>query len=282
MPRKPVLQPLSRPGEVNRGRSSCHISRSTSVLSMTGVRPISYPAGVVPEGRPVDRGRGVVRPGWSDRSHRPHRRRVTGRRGTLGWRLVFVINIPIAAVVIALSRKYNPESRDELATGRLDLSGAVLGSIGLGGLIYGLTEGPANGWTVITLASATVGVLLLVVFVVLEGRKPNPLLPLQLFKVRQFAASNLVTLAVYAALAGGLFLLPVQLQLVAGLSPMAAGAATLPITVMMLLLSARMGRLSTRIGPRIPMTIGPIVAGAAMILLTGVGKQELHGIGAVK
>jgi MFS family permease len=116
----------------------------------------------------------------------------------------------------------------------------------------------------------------LVVFVLVEGHKPDPLLPLGLFKVRQFSAANLVTFTVYAALAGALFLLPVQLQLVAGFSPVAAGAATLPITLMMLLLSARMGRLSARIGPRIPMTVGPVIAGLAMLWLTRVGAGATY------
>ncbi len=193
-----------------------------------------------------------------------------------GWRLVFLINLPIAALVILLSRKYIPESRDEHAIGRLDVSGASLASLGLGGLVYGLTEGPANGWSPVSVLITVTGVALMAIFVVLEGRKPDPLLPLGLFRVRQFTASNLVTFAVYAALAGGLFLLPVQLQLVAGFSPVAAGAATLPITVVMLLLSARMGRLSTRIGPRIPMTVGPIVAGSAMVWLSGIGAGSTY------
>jgi MFS family permease len=102
------------------------------------------------------------------------------------------------------------------------------------------------------------------------------LLPLGLFKEREFTAANLVTFAVYAALAGTLFLLPVQLQVVAGFSPVAAGAATLPITLVMLLLSARMGRLSARIGPRIPMTVGPIIAGVAMVWLTRVGAGATY------
>jgi MFS family permease len=115
-----------------------------------------------------------------------------------------------------------------------------------------------------------------VAFIVVESRKPDPLLPLGLFKEREFAAANLVTFAVYAALSGALFLLPVQLQVVAGFSPVAAGAATLPITVVMLLLSARMGRLSARIGPRLPMTIGPIIAGLAMVWLTRVGAGATY------
>jgi EmrB/QacA subfamily drug resistance transporter len=193
-----------------------------------------------------------------------------------GWRLIFLINIPIALVVIILSRRYIPESRDEMATGRLDIRGALLASCGLGLLVYGLTEGPANGWSTINIALTAAGTVLLVAFIVVEGRTPDPLLPLGLFRSRQFSASNLVTFAVYAALSGGLFLLPVQLQLVAGFSPVAAGAATLPITVIMLLLSARMGRLSARIGPRIPMTVGPIVAGGAMLWLSRIGAGSTY------
>lgn len=197
-----------------------------------------------------------------------------------GWRLVFLINLPIAVAVIVLSHRYIPESRDEQATGRVDVPGAVLASLGLGGLIFGLTEGPAAGWTPLVIAITAAGGLLLALFVLVERRTPEPLLPLELFADRQFTAANLVTFAVYAALAGALFLLPVQLQLVAGFSPVEAGAATLPITVMMLLLSARMGRLSARIGPRLPMTVGPIVAGAAMLWLSFVDADATF-LGAV-
>ncbi len=197
-----------------------------------------------------------------------------------GWRLVFLINLPLAVVVILLSHRYIPESRDEQATGRLDVPGAVLASVGLGGLVYGLTEGPATGWPPGVVVITAAGALLLGLFVLVESRSPEPLLPLGLFADRQFTAANLVTFAVYAALAGALFLLPVQLQLVAGFSPVAAGAATLPITVMMLLLSARMGKLSTRIGPRLPMTVGPILAGAAMLWLSWVdaGSSYLSAV----
>ena len=197
-----------------------------------------------------------------------------------GWRLVFLINVPIAVVVIVLARRYVPESRDEQATGRLDVPGAVLASVGLGGLVYGLTEGPATGWAPVTVAITAAGAALLGVFVLVESRTTEPLLPLGLFRSRQFSAANLVTFAVYAALGGALFLLPVQLQLVAGFSPVAAGAATLPITVMMLLLSARMGRLAARIGPRLPMTIGPVVAALAMAWLSRVDAGSTY-LGAV-
>ena len=178
-----------------------------------------------------------------------------------GWRLVFLINVPIAVFVVVVAVRHVPETRDDESHGRVDVAGAVLASVGLAGVIYGLTEGPANSWPVASVVAVAVGIGLLTAFVVLQSRLDNPLLPLGLFRVRQFAAANVVTFAVYAALSGGIFLLPVQLQRVAGFSPVAAGSSLLPITLIMLLLSARMGRLATRIGPRIPMAAGPIVAG---------------------
>src|SRR6195952_2267876 len=185
-----------------------------------------------------------------------------------GWRLVFLINIPLAVIVVLTARRHIPETRDAEATGRLDVVGAALACLGLAALVFGLTEGPAQGWPAFTIIATAGGVLLLGVFVLFEGRHPDPLLPLSLFAVRQFTAANLVTFAVYAALAGGLFLLPVQLQLVCGFSPVAAGAALLPLTLVMLLLSARGGALAERIGPRWPMTIGPIVAGIGIALFS--------------
>lgn len=181
-----------------------------------------------------------------------------------GWRLVFLINVPIAVFVVVLARRYVPETRDVEAHGRVDVTGAVMASAGLAGIVYGLTEGPARGWGTIAAGAVVVGVGLLVAFLVLQARRADPLLPLGLFRERQFSAANAVTFAVYAALSGGVFLLPVALQRVVGFSPVAAGSALLPITVIMLLLSARMGRLATRIGPRIPMAVGPIVAGAGI------------------
>jgi MFS family permease len=121
-----------------------------------------------------------------------------------------------------------------------------------------------------------VGCLLLVAFVLNERRAAAPIMPLTLFRSRQFSAGNAVTLIVYAALAGALFLIPVQLQVVSGFPPVAAGSALLPVTVVMLLLSARMGRLAQRVGPRLPMTVGPIVAGAGLLLLVRVGAGSSY------
>ena len=188
-----------------------------------------------------------------------------------GWRLVFLLNLPLAAVVIAVATRWVPETRDEQATGRLDLPGVGYAALGLGALVYALTEGPVRGWPGSLVVTVAAGVLLLVAFGVNEHRRTHPMMPLSLFGSRQFSAANLVTFLVYAALAGALFLLPVQLQLVTGFSPLAAGSSLLPVTAVMLLLSARMGRLAQRIGPRRPMTVGPVLAGIGLAMLVRVG-----------
>ncbi len=197
-----------------------------------------------------------------------------------GWRLVFLLNLPLAAVVLAVTRRWVPETRDEQATGRLDLTGAALAALGLGAVVYALTEGPVRRWPVSLVVTAAAGALLLIAFAVNEHRGRHPMMPLSLFSSRQFSAANLVTLLVYAALSGALFLLPVQLQLVAGFTPVAAGSSLLPVTAVMLVLSARMGRLAQRIGPRWPMTFGPVLAGAGLALLVrlGAGSAYLTGV----
>ena len=196
-----------------------------------------------------------------------------------GWRLVFLINVPVAVVVVVLARRYVPETRDAESRGRVDVAGAVLASAGLAGVIYGLTEGPALGWGSVAVGAVVLGIGLLVGFIVLQSRLADPLLPLGLFRERQFSAANAVTFAVYAALSGGVFLLPVALQRVCGFSPVAAGSALLPITAIMLLLSARMGRLATRIGPRIPMAVGPIVAGAGISMFAFLTAKSTYWTG---
>jgi EmrB/QacA subfamily drug resistance transporter len=193
-----------------------------------------------------------------------------------GWRLAFLINLPLALAVVVVSARHVPETRDEQASGRLDVLGAASAAIGLALVIYALIEGPAQHWTTATVASLVIGLVVLAAFLVHEARSRNPMMPLSLFRSRQFSGANLVTLVVYAALAGALFLLPVQLQRVSGFSPVAAGSALLPVTVVMLLLSARMGRLAQRIGPRRPMTVGPIVAGLGLAMLSGIGASASY------
>ena len=190
------------------------------------------------------------------------------------WRLIFVINLPLAVVVVIVAWRHVPESRDPTATGPVDVVGAVLGTLGLVGLTYGLIEGPGRGWTDPIVQTALIGgVLLLVAFIGWERRAQPPLLPLSLFASTQFSATNVVTFVVYGALGGALFLLPIQLQQVSGYTPLQAGVALLPVTVIMLALSARSGALASRIGPRLQMSVGPILVGAGLALFTLVDEN---------
>jgi EmrB/QacA subfamily drug resistance transporter len=188
------------------------------------------------------------------------------------WRWVFLINLPVAAAVVVLALRYVPESRDPEAAPRLDLAGAALAAAGLAGITYGLTAWPARGlgspWV---LAPLALGAAALAAFLAVERRVAAPMLPLQVFAVRTFAAANAATLAVYAALGGVIFLVVLALQVVAGFAPLPAGVALLPVTLLMLLLSARGGALAQRIGPRLPMTAGPLVCAAAFLFLSRIG-----------
>ena len=189
-----------------------------------------------------------------------------------GWRLAFLINLPVAALTLTAARAV-PETRDADAAGRLDVVGATLAALGLGCVVYALTQGPAHGWSAATVGTGALGVVLLAAFVGQEVRHAQPLVPPALFGSRDFTATNLVTLVVYAALGGTFFLLPLHLQDSSGFSPVAAGSALLPITAQLLLLSGPAGRLSTRVGPRLPMTVGPLVAAAGLALSTRVGLR---------
>jgi EmrB/QacA subfamily drug resistance transporter len=188
------------------------------------------------------------------------------------WRLVFYINLPLAVLVVLITLRHVPESKDETITGRLDWAGAALITFGLIGLTYGLIQAGDSGWDSLqVLGPLAGGVLCFVAFVIVESKRANPMLPLDIFRSRQFTAANVVTFVVYGALGGGLFLLPVELQVVAGYSPTASGVALLPVTFIMLFLSARSGALSARIGPRLQMSVGPIVVAAGLALLTLAG-----------
>jgi EmrB/QacA subfamily drug resistance transporter len=199
---------------------------------------------------------------------------------SVSWRLIFLINLPLAGVVLLAAWRHVPESRDEDARGRpLDWQGTALAAVGLAGVVYALTAGPEAGWDAATTVTGLLGALALVGFLVVERRSAHALMPLDLFGSRQFSAANLVTLLVYGALAGGLFLLPIQLQISLGYAPIAAGSALIPLTIVMLLLSARAGRLAGRIGPRIPMAVGPVVAAAGLALLSGVAAGDSYAAG---
>jgi EmrB/QacA subfamily drug resistance transporter len=192
----------------------------------------------------------------------------------VSWRAAFLINAPLALLAIFLTFKYVPESRDRRAAGGLDWLGAVLASIGLGCLIYGLIESSNKGWGDATVISTLVlAALMITVFIRVEQRHPSPMLPLALFRSRNFSGANLLTLMLYAALGGGLYFLPLNLILVQGYSALAAGAALLPFVILMFSLSRWSGGLIARYGARMPLVIGPTVAaiGFAWLAVPGVG-----------
>jgi EmrB/QacA subfamily drug resistance transporter len=203
----------------------------------------------------------------------------------VSWRLVFFINLPVAAAVVAITARHVPESRAPDETGRLDIPGAVTITGALVGITYGLIAAPADGWTSATvLGSLLGGLALLAAFLYIESHVKDPMLPLNVFASRQFSAANAVTFVVYGALGGILFLLPTVLQVSAGYSPLASGAALLPVTAIMLILSARSGALAARIGPRLQMTAGPLVIAAGLLLLirvTGSGGYLVDVLPAV-
>lgn len=185
----------------------------------------------------------------------------------VSWRWIFLINLPIAAVTVVIAQRAVPETLDPQAPRRFDLVGATMAALFLGGITYALIEWGGSGapWAVViaVLAGAT--------YVVDERRSDHPMLPLGIFANRIFSAANAMTLVVYAALGAVLFFLVLQLQTVSGYTALEAGVATLPITVCMLFLAKRGGRLGTRIGPRIPMTFGPLTMAVGTLLLLGVG-----------
>ncbi|MFD8391701.1 MFS transporter [Streptomyces sp. NPDC059680] len=187
-----------------------------------------------------------------------------------GWRWVFLLNVPLALLCVPVALRHVPESRDSGKHGRFDVLGAALGALALALVAYALIEARAGGPAVALTGAA--GVLAAVAFVHVERHRPDPMLPPDIFASRQFTAVNLVTLCVYAAFGGFFFLTALQLQVVAGYSPLQAGTALLPTTALMLLFSARSGALADRTGPRLPLTVGPLLCAAAMLLMLRVGK----------
>ena len=191
------------------------------------------------------------------------------------WRWVFFINVPLAALVVWVAQRHVPESRDPHASTELDVPGAVLGAVALGGLSFALIEAGSGGGG-LALPVGVVGLLAAVAFVVVERRSPHPMLPPQVFASAQFTAANAVTFVVYAAIGVVFFLLVIQLQVVSGYGPVAAGTSLLPVTVVMLALSSRSGELAARIGPRLQMTVGPLVCAAGLLLLLRVGRDASY------
>ncbi|MBZ4419738.1 DHA2 family efflux MFS transporter permease subunit [Myxococcus sp. RHSTA-1-4] len=186
----------------------------------------------------------------------------------VSWRIVFFLNVPVGALAVWVALRHVPASAPKGDTRGLDLAGAVTAALGLGGVIYALIEGPAHGWNAPAILAVTGGAALLAAFVFLEARERHPMLPLTLFRSPIFSGANLTTLVVYFALGGATFLVVLALQQQLGYSALGAGAALLPITLLLLLLSPAVGRLAGRIGARPLMTAGPLLAGVGLALLT--------------
>ncbi|HEV7655396.1 MAG TPA: MFS transporter [Mycobacteriales bacterium] len=192
------------------------------------------------------------------------------------WRLVFLVNLPFAVLVVLVAARHVPESVDPTSSKRLDLPGTLLGALGLAGLTYASIAGGERGADPLVVAAGAIGVLALVGFVVVERTSKHPLVPPGLFASRQFTVTNIVTFLVYGALGAVLFLLVLHLQVVVGFSPLAAGTSLLPLTLFMLALSSRSGALAARIGPRLQMTAGPLIAAAGLLLMLRIGPGSSY------
>ena len=189
------------------------------------------------------------------------------------WRWVFFINLPLSVVVVAVALRGVPESRDQGA-GRLDIIGAVLATIGLGALVFGLIEAPVRGWgNPVVLTSLLTGVIGLVAFIGAEAKVSSPMMPLGLFRSPTFGGANLLTLLLYGAFGGALFWLPFNLIQVQEYSPTEAGAALLPAILILFALSRRTGALIGRYGARLPLTIGPSIVALAFLLFALPGTE---------
>jgi EmrB/QacA subfamily drug resistance transporter len=188
------------------------------------------------------------------------------------WRLIFLINPPLAAVTVFVALRWVPESRDPHASSHFDLLGAVLGVAALGGTTYALIEwGSTTAWVAIV-----VGVLAAVGFVWVEAREREPILPLGVFGDRTFSAANVLTLLVYGAMGAISFFVTIELQTVSGWGPLAAGAAFVPMTFLMLGFASHSGRLAMRIGPRVPLTVGPLVMAVGVLLYLRIGSDPSY------
>jgi EmrB/QacA subfamily drug resistance transporter len=195
----------------------------------------------------------------------------------VSWRAIFAFNLPLIAGTIWLVLRAVEESRDPDAHRGVDWTGIVLSAAGLGLPVYALIEQPSKGWSDVGVwLPLAVGVVAFALFVLWEARARHPMLDLTLFRIRNFAVANVATLTVYAGLSGGLLFVGLYLQQVVGYTALAAGLATTPISILLFLLSPRWGRLASGTGPRLPMTLGPLLGGAGMLLFLRVGRDPSY------
>ncbi len=185
------------------------------------------------------------------------------------WRWIFYINLPLAAAVLLISFRRVPETKDDEATGKLDWFGAILAVVGLGGIVFGLTESNNLGFANLEVAgSLIVGAAALAGFLFVESNSENPMMPLAVFKSKTFTGANLLTLFLYSALGGILFFLPFNLIQIQGYTATAAGAALVPFVLTMFVLSRAASGLIDRFGAKTPLVIGPIIAGIGFWLFS--------------
>ncbi len=193
------------------------------------------------------------------------------------WRWIFLLNLPLAVITVAVAMRHVPETRDPESVPGFDRIGATLGAVGLAGVTFALIEAEVLPPLVVAVA-ALAGIAAFATFVHVERTSPHPMMPTILFTSRQFSAANVMTLLVYAALGGVTFFLVLQLQTVAGYGPLRAGISLLPITIVMLFLASRGGQLASRIGPRIPMTVGPLVCATGIALLSRIDADTAYWV----
>ena len=192
------------------------------------------------------------------------------------WTWAFLVNAPLGVVLLLICAARVPESRGDAGSGAIDIAGAGLATVGLAGVVFAFIEAPSRGWAAVPVwMAAVIGVLALGLFVRVEARVAAPMLPLELFRERNFAGANVLTLLLYAALGGSLFFLPLNLIQVQGFGATAAGAALLPFIAIMFALSRWAGGLVDRFGPKLPLVVGPLIAaiGFAMFALPSVGSH---------
>lgn len=226
--------------------------------------------------RDGDRGRGVGQ--WSGLSG------VAGAIGPLvggllvdvSWRWAFLMNLPIAAVVIVLGRSL-PETGGKASSDQpIDVMGALLSILMLGGVSFGFIQGANSGYDLTEWVAMAAGLAAAAALIPWERRQPDPMVPLDLFRIRPFVGANVVTLFVYGGMGILFFMLPLQLQVSLGWSPLMAGASMLPVTLLMLALSSKAGALAQRTGPRLPLTVGPLVAAVGMWLISAISPGDTY------
>jgi EmrB/QacA subfamily drug resistance transporter len=189
------------------------------------------------------------------------------------WRLIFFINVPVILVTLYYTT-FISDKRPVSQKPVVDWIGALLGVVGLGSTTYGLIEGPVQGWQNFSLVALIIGVISLVGFFFYENSFSHPMLPLSLFKSRNFTGSNLMTLCMYGALSGAIFALVLYLQTAVGYTPIEAGLAFFPVTILMFIFAGRVGTLSAKYGARFFMTVGPLIQGAGLLLLLRVSPSH--------